>query len=162
MKNLIIIIVIAMCFYIDVSAQKVKPVPTSVRTSFKQKFPTIKRAIWDNSKKKIWEAEFRMDGKEYSVQFDLKGNWLKTEHEISKNEIPSQVKTAMNKEFGGYKIIESLIVETPKSKVYEIGLKKDSEKVKVTIDANGKILKKASGKGIDYDEDEEDEQDKED
>ena len=155
MKTLLIIS-IAIFLNSAVIAQKVKPVPSVVRKSFSQKFPNIKRVIWDNSNGKVWETEFRINGNEYSATFDLKGKWIETEHEISRNEIPSQVKSALSKEFEGYKIIESKISESPKAKVYEIGLKKDNEKVKVILDTEGKILKRTIGKGMDYIEDEND------
>ncbi len=106
MKNQFIIIMILLMsqnFY----GQKVKPVPAAVRKAFEQKFPKIKRAIWDNSNVKFWEAEFRMNGNEYSVTFTLQGKWIETEREISKNEIPSNIKTTLSIEFKGYKIIES-------------------------------------------------------
>ncbi len=151
MKNLFIIAVILLFIHSDVCGQKVKPVPTSVRKTFKQKFPNIKKVIWDNENLQVWEAEFRKNGNEYSVLFDVKGIWIKTEHEIDRKEIPSNIKATLSKEFAGYKIIESLFSETANAKVYKIGLKKDGEKLKVTLDIGGKILKRENGNGIEED-----------
>ncbi len=156
MKNLILITFIVLFFQLNAYSQKVKPVPTSIRTTFKQKFPNIKRVIWDNGNVKEWEAEFRLNGNEYSAIFNLQGKWIKTEHEIDRKEIPSNVKATLAKEFEGYKIVEAQISETSKAKVFEIGLKKDKNNVKVTLDIGGNILKRAPGKGIEYDEFEKD------
>lgn len=145
MKSIFFLLIFAIVFNSIVFGQKVKPVPTAVRKSFSQKFPKIKRVIWDNSEVKFWEAEFRMQGNEYSVLFNLEGGWIKTEHEISTNEIPLTVKAAINKEFAGYKIKEAEISETQSGKVYEIELKKSGEGFGLFIDENGKVIKKEKG-----------------
>jgi uncharacterized membrane protein YkoI len=156
MKNLIILLFLALVFNSIVFGQKVKPVPTAVRKSFSQKFPKIKRVIWDNSVVKIWEAEFRIHGNEYSVLFDIKGDWIKTEHEIDANEIPSIVKSTLKKEFAGYKIKESILSETNERKVYEFILKKSVEVIKVEINVSGNVISKVQVKDPEIDEDEHD------
>jgi len=148
MKNLLIVSLLILLFNSNIYGQKVKPVPIIVRKAFEQKFPKIKKIIWDNSKVKMWEAEFRMNGSEYSVLFNVNGTWIKTEHEIGKNEIPTAIKSTLLKEFGGYKVIEAQISETANSKVYKIELNKEGQKVMANFDIHGKVLKKESVSGI--------------
>jgi hypothetical protein len=146
MKKILLMIALMLFIGFRISGQKVKPVPESVRKTFSQKFPNIKRVIWDNSNIKEWEAEFRINRKEYSAIFDINGKWIKTCHEINKSEIPSAVKATLNKEFEGYKIQESEMCETAVSKVYQFELIKEADKIETIIDINGKIFQKNKSK----------------
>jgi uncharacterized membrane protein YkoI len=121
-------------------------VPEATRAAFASKFPGAKSVKWDEEKednaKAVYEAEFKMNGQEYSANFNDKGEWLETEMEVEKDDIPSPVRQMLDKDFSGYKTGEMARLETPEMKGYEIILKKGKEKIEVTIDPNGKLLKK--------------------
>ncbi|MCF8462169.1 MAG: PepSY-like domain-containing protein [Flavobacteriales bacterium] len=116
--------------------------PKAVEASFQKKFPNAQKVKWEKENDSEWEAEFKLDGKEYSANFSADGTWKETEHEIAKSEIPAAVQNALNTEFAGYKIEESEISETAEGTVYEFELEKGESDLEVTVDANGKILKK--------------------
>jgi len=116
--------------------------PKTVETAFQQKFPTAQKVKWEKENDAEWEAEFKLDGKEYSANFSIDGTWKETEHEIAKSEIPSAVQNTLNTEFAGYKIEESEISETSEGTAYEFELEKGKSEMEVTIDANGNVLKK--------------------
>jgi uncharacterized membrane protein YkoI len=142
MKNLIFVLSLIAFFSLNACGQTDKDVPANVKTAFLQKFPNAIKVKWDNEEQHKWEAEFKMDGKEYSANFDTTGVWKETEFEINVKEIPAAVKTTLDKEFAGYKIKESEISETPGGKVYEFELKKSGEDLEVVIDLNGKVISK--------------------
>lgn len=116
--------------------------PTEVTTAFSQKFPTAKKVKWDKENETEWEAEFKMNGKEFSANFTSEGIWKETENEISQAEIPLAVKQTLESEFAGYKIEESEISETAAGKVYEFALEKDESELEVGIAPDGKVMKK--------------------
>jgi len=62
-------------------------VPEKVKSAFAGKFPNASSVKWDKENDEEWEAEFKMDGKEYSANFTVDGNWKETEYEIKKSEI---------------------------------------------------------------------------
>lgn len=126
--------------------------PTEVTTAFSQKFPTAKKVRWDKEKETEWEAEFKVDGKEFSANFTSEGIWKETEHEISKAEIPEDVNMTLKSEFADYKIEEPEVSETAAGKVYEFIIEKKDSKLEVAIAPDGKVLKKEVKK----DEDQED------
>lgn len=117
-------------------------VPNEVTTAFSQKFPTAKKVTWDKENETEWEAEFKMDGKEYSANFSSEGIWQETEYEISKSEIPAAVKQTLDTEFAGYKIEESEISETATGKVFEFIIEKKDNELEVVITSDGKVIKK--------------------
>jgi uncharacterized membrane protein YkoI len=151
MKHLLLTIIVATFTSMNASAQTDKEVPAYVKNTFSQKFPKATKVKWDNEEENEWEAEFKMDGKEYTASFDNNGKWLETESDIESKEIPSTVKATLDKEFLGYKIKESDISETDNGKVYEFDLKKGDVEIEVAIDINGKVINKEQDKEGDID-----------
>ena len=132
-----------------------KNVPAKVKTAFTQKFPNATKVSWDKENANEWEAEFKMNGKDYSANYDNNGNWKETEYDVKDSEIPAAVKTTLNKNFAGYKVSESEISETAEGKVFEFQVKKGGKKMEVAISPNGKVVKKENKKEEKDEEDEE-------
>jgi len=153
MKNLFLLFaVIAICS-LNSFGQTGKDAPAIVKAAFVKKFPTATNVKWGKENEKEWEAEFKMDGKEYSANYDNDGKWLETEHEISAGEIPATVNATLEKEFAGYKVVESEISEKATAKQYEFEVKKGDDKFEVAIDLTGKVLKKEAVKKEDKEKD---------
>ena len=130
--------------------------PGAVTDAFKTKFSNAQNVKWDKENDSEWEAEFEMDGKEYSANFESDGTWKETEHEIQKSEIPENVQRTLDTEFSGYDIEESEISEKAEGSVYEFELEKGESNLEVAIDSNGKVTKKEEKKekGEEDDDDE--------
>ncbi len=144
-KKLMILLVLVSTMSITACAQN-KNVPEEVKTTFNQKFPDAKKVSWDKENAKEWEAEFKMNGKKYSANFDNKGNWKETEYKISKSDIPAAVNKTLIGEFNDYNIEEGEVSETANGIVYEFALENDEVDMEVAISAKGKVLKKESNK----------------
>lgn len=142
MKTVILVISVVLFVSYSFSAQKGKNVPAGVASAFAQKFPNASKVKWVNEGGKEWEASFKMDGREYSANFDNSGIWTETEYEITAKEIPLVVKATLDKESAGYKVDESEISETKDGKTYEFVLEKGKTEIELAIDPNGKVLKK--------------------
>jgi len=138
-SNLIVLAFAIMSF--TACAQK-KTVPENVTKAFSQKFPNAKKVKWDKENKTEWEAEFKLNGEEYSANFTTDGDWKETEYEIKKSAIPVSVKQTLDKEFAGYKIEEAEISETATGKVYEFAMENDDTDMEVAISPDGKVVKK--------------------
>ena len=78
--------------------------PEKVKTVFSKQFPEAKKVEWEQVNEREWEAEFRMDGKEYSANFSTDGQWMETEFEIKKSDIPENIKTILAVNFKDYEI----------------------------------------------------------
>jgi len=118
-----------------------KNVPEKVKTAFAKKFENAKKVKWDKENETEWEAEFKMDGKKYSANFDLDGNWMETEYEIKKADIPAVVQATLDADFLGYKVEEAEVSETTDGKFYEFEIEKGKTEKEITIDESGKIVK---------------------
>ena len=122
MKNLILLIMIASIVSLNSCCQLSKGVPEKVTSSFIQKFPDVQNVKWEKENDQEWEAEFEMDGKEYSANYNIDGTWLETEYAVK--DIPAAIQATLDSEFPGFEIEESEISETPKGTFYEFEMKK--------------------------------------
>jgi len=141
MKTLKLIAVAFAAISFTACAQK-SNVPENVNKAFTQKFPDAKSIKWDKENETEWEAEFKLNGEEYSANYSTDGVWKETEHEIEKSAIPANVKQTLDTEFAGYKIEEAEISETAKGKVYEFALEKGKTEMEVAISPDGQVVKK--------------------
>ncbi|MEI6749858.1 MAG: PepSY-like domain-containing protein [Bacteroidota bacterium] len=146
MKNLVLIFVAASFISLAACAQGGKDLPAKVKTAFDQKFPGAQKIKWGKENATEWEAEFKMNEKNYSANYTVDGKWMESEYEISVNEIPVAVATTLGKEFPGYKLLVSEVSETVKGKVYEFDIKIGNKKKEVALNPDGTLVKKEAVK----------------
>lgn len=156
MKNLFLVVAVVSMFSLNACGQASKDVPDKVKTAFSQKFPTATKVKWDKENETEWEAEFKMNGIEYSANYGADGSWNETEYEIEAKDLPEAVKSALKTEFAKYEIGESEVTETVEGTFYEIQLKDGKNKMEAVVDASGKLVKKEGNKEEEEDEEEDD------
>ncbi len=142
MKNLSLVGMALVLLSFTACGQAGKGVPEKVKTAFTQRFATASHVKWSKENDSEWEAEFKMDKKDYSANFSNNGEWMETEYKISTDEISAAVKATIQNEFDGFKIEASELSETADGKMYEIELGKGENLVEAIIDTNGKLIKK--------------------
>jgi len=157
MKNLFILSMVCAAFSIAACGQ-VK-VPEAAKAAFAKKFPTAQSVKWGEEKEGkpesvVYEAEFKLNGKTSSANFNAKGEWQETELTVVKTDLPAAVLKTIESQFAGYKLGEMASVETPAGKTFEISLTKGKEEIEVTVDPQGKVIKKADAKEEEKEEDE--------
>lgn len=138
MKN--IILSIAIFFPVFTFAQKTA-VPNTVIENFNKLFPNAKSVKWEKDGFN-YEAEFKKDKKEYSVEYDSLGNWMETSYEIAKSELPSTVIASVDSIYKGCKYEEIEVCDSaPMSKHYEIEIKSaDGKSFKLYYTLSGEFI----------------------
>jgi len=154
MKTSILILSAVVLFGFTACGQSVKEVPEGVKSAFSQKFPDASNVKWDMENDNEWEAEFKLNGTEYSANFENSGVWTETEYKINLKDIPEAVKTSLDNESDGAKIEVSEVCETNDGKVYEFVLSKGDNEMELQINATGKIIKKEQANEEQEEEDE--------
>lgn len=155
MKTKILILFSSLLITFSVYGQTAKDVPANVKSAFSKKFSNASAVKWSRESDKEWEAEFKLNGKEYSANFDNAGTWTETEYEITPKEIPAAVKTTLDKESAGFKIEESAVSESKDGKVFEFVITKDKTEFELSVDINGKVLSKKEAKEEEEDDEKE-------
>lgn len=113
-----------------------------VEKSFSDKFPNAQEVEWEKENDKEWEAEFKVNARSYSANFDLDGNWIETEYEIKSSEVPKIVLDSLKTNFKKYTIEQIELSETSSGAVYEFEIESNDSKLEVIINLQGIILKK--------------------
>jgi hypothetical protein len=145
MKKTILLLLCAAFMSLAVNAQKITDaqVPPHVVSAFKAKFPDVTKTIWEMENGNEYEAEFKLNGKEVSANFDNSGKWLETETEIKVSALPIEVQNALKKYFVGFEIEEASKVESAEfGNCFEVEIEKGEENLEVLIALDGKILSK--------------------
>jgi len=158
MKNLIFIGLITLSFSLPSSAQNKskEKLPAAVLTAFNEKFPDAKKVDWEKENEQEWEAEFKLNGKEYSANFNLKGEWLETEQEIKTTAIPADILNLLDaylkkSTYAIYEIDEAEMLDSPFGNAYEFELEVKGQKFEACIDAEGKVKLTKANKESDED-----------
>ncbi len=131
------IVIIANFVFVIFACSQTPPKPVS--ENFAKMFPNVTKVKWDQEEENEWEAEFKVDRKENSACFNNAGNWLETEVEINKKDLPEIVKNAVSEKYTDYKIEEVSKIETPDFQGYEMGIENGKEELELQVTADGKI-----------------------
>ncbi len=117
-------------------AQKLK-VPEKVQTAFAKKFPGATQVKWGKENAKEYEAEFKLNQKPVSANFDVSGNWKETESVIESNSLPAPVISAIKKKYPSGKIILAEQTEQPGKTLYEVTVNVNGKKKSIEMNADG-------------------------
>lgn len=139
MKVLKSISLLILCLIIVSCAQK-GDVSKNAQQAFDQRFPNAKKVSWDKENSQEWEAEFKMNGKEYSANFNNDGDWLETESEIDESEVPSEVMASVKGKYPSIKIDEVNKIERKDGISYEFEVKLNGDKQEIFVSTTGEIL----------------------
>lgn len=87
-----------------------------------------------------FEVEIVHEGRGKGVYFSKDYNWLRTECDVRKNELPAAVLAQLNASYPSWKIDDAEYVETPSGDWFKIELEKGDSEVKIRITPAGVIL----------------------
>lgn len=129
-------------FFISVSAQQTN-VPEKIQNHFKATYPAAQAEDWDHERDGSYEVEFTVDGIEWEAYYAINNEWLRTERDVKRSEVPQAVLDGLAKsEYAAWKVDD--IEEHQNSKYksfYEIELKNNGSKVYVSILPDGTLIK---------------------
>lgn len=123
--------------------------PDAVLNAFKTKYPNTKATKWEwKVDKKAYEADFTMGGKNMEALFSPDGKWMKTKHDITKEQLPTAVNKALaTGEYKSWTMGDFAEVETPdRGKLYKVEVKMGTQKYDLKYDATGKLIDKKADK----------------
>ena len=156
MKKLILSAALMMALSMPVFAQK-SETPSDVIASFEQKFPNTQKVEWAfDEEDNLWEAEHVFNHTEYTSAFTPTGEWVETEKELKRKDLPQAVLTTLKSEFDDFDIEEVVWIETPEGTFYEVELEQEENgreaTLELTLTPEGTVVKKESGDDEEDDE----------
>jgi hypothetical protein len=92
---------------------------------------------------KLYRAVFTLKGEKYTAVYTTDGAWVRTEHNIGKEELPKAVhKTLLSGTYSGWEIDDVEEHRTPKqAQVFKVDVKSDSKKAELFLLPDGTLLK---------------------
>jgi len=131
---------IAACNITD-QATSPADLPTEISSDFSSRHPESSNVEWEQEGN-FWEAEFKENGVEVSVIYDLDFNWVRTEREIKINELPGSATVYLNENFPGDKIEEAESFESQdEGNGYIAEVKQQKLEIEVFFDESGNYLR---------------------
>jgi len=124
-------------------------VPAAAKQALLKRFPEAKQVAWEKEGDQAYEAKFMIGTNKQSANFDANGNWLSTETNLKKTDIPAAVQASITKNFAGYKADDPEKVESPEGISYEMELKKENQKLEVVFLPDGTVKKQTEHKSGD-------------
>jgi uncharacterized lipoprotein NlpE involved in copper resistance len=144
MKKVILLAAIAISTVGCAQSKEKKEVPKVVTEAFAKEYPNTKVA-WD-IEDDGYEAEFKLNGKDASADYDKNGNKLATEVEVRESELPSSALSYLKTNYPKSKIKETAkIIDSKNVVTYETEIKIDGKNSDLLFDANGNFLKIVQG-----------------
>ena len=111
-----------------------------VAALIEQMYPgaTILEKDWDDG---YLEVEIWHDGREKNVYFNGAGDWVWTEWDVRRSELPDAVLNTLDSEYPGAEIDDVKFVETPSGEFYLIELEdRRDDDITVRISPDGTLL----------------------
>ena len=144
MKKVVLFALMATGLVGFAQSKEKKEVPKMVQEAFQKEYPNTK-VSWD-IEKDGYEAEFKLNGKDASVNYDKKGIKIDTEIAITENEVPKAAVEYVKKQYPKSKIKECAKITDAKNAVsYEIEIKMDKKESDVLFDSKGNFIKIVQG-----------------
>lgn len=125
----------------DIAASKV---PSVVTNALQSKFTTATNVDWEK-KKNMYEAEFKQDSLEVTVEIDAAGKIVRQKQDLTVQQLPANISQAISSQYKDFTIDDVEKVETNGTVFYQVELdaprgKKD---IQLVFDANGVASKSA-------------------
>jgi hypothetical protein len=120
-----------------------KNIPDAVSNHFKTTYPNAQAMDWDAEKDGTYNVDFKNDGKKWEAYYAADNSWIRTERDVSKNEVPQAVWDALSQsEYSTWKRDDIKELQTPlHPSVYEIEVEKDGQEVHLNFLPDGTMVK---------------------
>jgi hypothetical protein len=135
-------------------APTVRP-PAAAQAHMAQHHPETTVHAWKQGAK-LFRAEFVLKGRKHTAVYTADGEWVRTEHDLAKSEIPAPVKRAlMSSQYGTWTIADGEEHTTPDhARLIKLNVESEEQKAEIFFLPDGRVLKeevkdrkKKAGKG---------------
>lgn len=115
-------------------------VPANLQSTFTNAYANASDVEWEK-KGEHFKVEFEIDRLDHDVWYDTSGNVVKSKIEITEDNLPATIASAIKDKYADYKIDSIEVHEENNVKTYEVEIEKGwSEERKLVIDHTGNIL----------------------
>lgn len=132
----------------------VDDLPSQVVDDFDTRHANSTGVQWEREGN-FYEAEFTENGVEKEIVYDLDGNWVQTECEISTDDIPEAAVAYINENYAGASIDEAETIMRAEGDFVEVEIDDNGTERELLFDEDGNFVEEV----IEEDDDDEDDDD---
>ncbi|HRD51640.1 MAG TPA: PepSY-like domain-containing protein [Flavobacteriales bacterium] len=141
LKAILLPLLLAAALPLFGQATKVNP-PAAAQTHLKQHYPKAEVKEWKQGAKNF-RAEFKLRGETYKATYTVEGAWVRTEHDIKKDELPGAVMRAIKAgKYAAWKLDDAEEHATPEhAQLFKLKMQSEKENAELFFLPDGKLLK---------------------
>ena len=118
---------------------KIEDIPKNLSDEFQKAYPTASDVEWEKEGNQ-YQVEFEIDRRDHEIWYDADAKVVKSEQEISKDDLPEQIKSTLSSTYEAYKIEDIETKEENNIVTYVIDLEKGwNDEKTVVLDKNGTV-----------------------
>jgi hypothetical protein len=116
--------------------------PASAKAHLAQTYPNASVKEWKQGTK-LFRAEFTLKGEKHTAVYTTEGAWVRTEHDIKKDELPGTIARALKaSKYGAWKIEDVEEHATPEhASLFKLKVESEREIAELFFLPDGKPLK---------------------
>ena len=120
---------------------KSSSVPAVVKSYVEKTYPRVSPVEWNYEEKgNYYNAEFKVDGADYSVDISPEGRLINSTNEIAATQLPSAASTYIAKQYPGFQVKEARKLVRRGSTYYEADIHGQNSNQMLTFTSNGTLL----------------------
>lgn len=138
-KYVLQLVLLFLCFN---GIAQFRKIPAEVTDSFKARYANASGVSWKD-KLSAFQADFEVNNRKMKAYYSSKGEWIKTESQLSVKTLPAEVLDGFKKsKYAALEVLEAMELEEGNSgKQYKVVVKKtDFGKKSLLFSASGQLL----------------------
>lgn len=143
-KNILFVLTVGLLFSSAAMGQDIlqSDVPSILVNKFRSTYPKATDIEWEMNGD-LYKVEFETEKNiDHDIWYNPTGEMVKHKEDITKDELPQIILSRINTDFKGYNIEDPQKITTGSDIIYKLELNSQIDEWEVTIDSNGKIIKK--------------------
>lgn len=145
MKKTFATLALALLVGAGASAGNIKEssVPAVVKSYVEKVYPRVSPVEWNYEEKgNYYNAEFKIDGANYSLDISPEGTLINSTNEIAASQLPNAAEAYIGKQYPGFQIKEARKLVRRGSTYYEVDIHGQNSNQMLTFSESGKLLDK--------------------
>lgn len=145
MKKTFATLALALFVAAGVSAGNIKEssVPAVVKSYVMKSYPRVSPVEWNYEEKgNYYNAEFKIDGANYSLDISPEGTLINSTNEIAAEQLPAAASAYIARQFPGFQVKEARKLVRRGSTYYEADIHGQNSSQMLTFSESGKLLDK--------------------
>jgi len=141
LKAALLTLTLAVALPLAAQPDPAKP-PAAAKAHLMQRYPKATVKEWKQGAK-LFRAVFMLKGEKHTAVYTAEGVWVRTEHDIRKEEVPTAVMGALRaSKYSAWKLDDQEAHATPEhASVFKLTVASETQKAEMHYLPNGKLMK---------------------